>query len=565
MNFRKFLYFPHILIKSEKRLFLLLFFVVILTGGGFLVRVYFQLTKPVPDTGGSYTEGILKEPRAINPIYISNDADRDISRLIFSGLITYSAEGKIIFDLAQNYETKEDGKVYIVMLKENAFWHDGKPVTADDVIFTIKTIQNPFYKSPLKANWQGVTAEKVDQKTVRFTLHTPYALFIENLTTGIIPKHLWESITPEQAPLHELNLKPVGSGPYKFNSLNQAKDGSILEYTLQRNKKYHHEGPYLNKITFLFFKTDTEMVNSWRKGKIDGFGPASKNLIPKLDQDKFKFLAARMPRIFGVFFNEKKAVILKDKKVREALAHAINKQMLTEKLTSGGAIPTDYPLPLFASDPPKDSPLSYNPEKAKKLLTEAGWKDENNDGVLEKKSRRGKIEETTELRLQLTTSDWPDLLQTAETIKEMLKNVGVEITVKTMPFLELESNVIRPRDFEMLLFGQVYGYEPDPFAFWHSSQIKDPGLNVAMYANKDADKIMEETRKTFDLTTRRKKYEELQKIINNDLPAVFLYSQLYLYLLPTDIKGVEIKNISLPADRFSEINNWYKKTKRVFK
>ena len=207
----------------------------------------------------------------------------------------------------------------------------------------------------------------------------------------------------------------------------------------------------------------------------------------------------------------------------------------------------------------------FNPEKSKKILAAAGWKDENADGVLERKKADSKKSEVIELTFTLTTSDWPDLVRAAKIIKEELKEVGINIDLDIKPFSELESGVIRPRNFDLLLFGQVYGYEPDPFAFWHSSQVKDPGLNVAFYTSREADKLLEEARKISASEKRVEKYRDLQKQIAKDLPAVFLYSQLYLYALPTDIRGVNLEKISLPADRFNEINLWYKETKRVFK
>ncbi len=279
-----------------------------------------------------------------------------------------------------------------------------------------------------------------------------------------------------------------------------------------------------------------------------------------------------MPRIVGVFFNESRAGIFKDKKIREALASAVDRKELVEHTVGFGAVPTENPFPFIASGTLQDqnldsrqSRLGFDLESAKKLLKEAGWRDENGDGILEKSVRDGKKSVVTTLNFTLVTSDWPELVKVSNLLGEMWRRVGADVKIQVFPLTHLESEVIRPRNFEVLLFGQVYGFEPDPFAFWHSSQLKDPGLNVALYTNRTVDERLGEARKTFEPEARRKKYEEISRLILQDKPAIFLYTQLYTYLLPREMQGVSSHKISLSADRFNEIHKWYLKTKRVLK
>ena len=564
-GFKKLLYLPHILEPVEKRFFILLFVLALASGAVLLMREYRAFTIQVPDIGGTFKEGMLREPRLINPLYAAHDTDRDISRLVYSGLLTYSENGNIINDLAEKYEISENGKTYTLTLRENALWHDAKKVSANDVIFTVQTLQNPQYKSVYRANWLGVNAEKIDERTIKFTLRTAYAPFIENLTLGILPKHIWESAGPERTLIHENNLKPIGSGPFKFKEFNQNKEGEITSYILERNRNYYREGPYIKTVNFLFFKTTDELLIAWRRKTIDGFSIAGeKSATEVVGRGKDILRTIPMPRIVGLFFNEKQAAPLADKKVRSAIAYALQKEELV-KIPAGGVVAADYPIPFFpiqAAD--KFKVLTFDPSAAVKLLEESGWKDENNNGIREKKEKNKGKETIKQLRLTLTTSDWPELILMAEKIKEMLGAVGIEISIEVKSFAELETSVIRPRNFDMLLFGEVYGYEPDPFAFWHSSQIKDPGLNIALYANKKADALLEEARRTSDKELRSKKFEEFSKILSADIPAVFLYTQNFLYVLPPNIQGAEIERIGLPADRFNEINKWYIKTRRVF-
>lgn len=576
LTFRKFFYLPHILTVREKRFFVALMVVSIASGTAFFGRIFYAVTQAAPKVGGTYREGILKEPRTINPILAVTDADRDLSRLVFSSLLTYDGTGVLKTDLAENYEISQDAKSYTVILKKNAVWHDGKPLDADDVVFTIQTIQNPAFKSPLRPNWQGVQVEKLDRFTLRFTLHTPYAPFIENLTVGIIPKHIWEKVSPEQAGLNELNLKPVGSGPYRYDSLKQQTDGTLTWYQLTRNPNYYQPGPYIGTMVFYFFPIEDDLVGAWRRGDIDGFGPVTPSRIPELSRRNSVILPIKVPRIFGIFFNQNKSKTLADRRVRQAILRALNKKEIAQTAVSGGASPLDTVLPWLADETTaQSSELTYNQEAAKQLLAQAGWIDRDGNGIREqqaatiiknkKTAAAPASKEPVTLRLTLTTSDWPDLLQTAEKIKEMLGTVGIDVQIEKKSFADLESSIIRPRNFEMLLFGQVYGYEPDPFAFWHSSQIKDPGLNVALYANRKADALLEEARQTSDHAERSEKLKKISDVVLQDTPAVFLFSQLYFYLIPENIRGVQITKISLPANRFADINEWYLKTKRVLR
>lgn len=564
LPFKKLLYLPHLLSKKEKRLLALLVLLCLTSGAWVLVRGYQNITHPIPAVGSSYTEGAVGEPITTNPLFASHDIDRDLSRLIYAGLLTYTPDGAPAPDMADRYDISADGKIYTITLRSDLVWHDGTPLTADDIVFTVKLIQNPQYKSPLRANWQGVSVEALNPQTIRFTLRAPYEPFIENLTVGIIPRHSWENITPEQMPLHELNLKPVGSGPYQFSGIKQDAAGSLTSYALTRAKTYHREGPYLQTVIFQFYQTENALLSAWRIGVVEGFGPVANpsELPPATLANSLHSLA--MPRIFGIFFNQKQAPALANSSVRFAIARAIDKNKLADSASASGKVPLDGVLPWVGA--PNELKNTFNLETARALLDQDGWKETDSTGIRQKRLKDAKGKQVlTRLTFTLSTSDWPDLLQTADAIKEMLRAVGIEIIIEKKSFTELQSSVIRPRAFDILLFGQVYGYEPDPFAFWHSTQTRDPGLNVALYASKSADKLLESARVTENPADRAQKYEQFSHLLLKDIPAVFLFSQLYLYLLPADMHGVNLSKISLPADRFNQINLWYRATRRVWK
>lgn len=567
LTLRKALYLPRILTNQEKRLYLFLLLTGLLSGAALVGRAYVGLTSPVPRVGGSYTEGVIGRPQTINPIYAAKDADRDIARLIFSGLLTYDGSGVIQPDLAERYDISQDGKIYTVVLREGLRWHDGVPLTADDVLFTVRRIQNVQYKSPLRLNWQGVDAEKLDGRTVRFTLRTPYAPFIENLTQGVVPKHLWEPVEPEQALLHTQNLHPIGSGPYLPKRFKYNDDGLLLWYTLERNTRFHRDGPYLKDITLMFYVSEEEMIAAWHRGDIEGFGPISSFRANELSKDAVRVAAIATPRIFSVFFNERQAPALADKKIRQALAYAIDRKRIAEQATTGGGIAIPTLLPISGLSGAQAHPAkTYDPARARELIESAGWQDSDGDGVYDKTVKdKKKKTEVHVLELRMSTGDSPELLRAASLMKEMLAEVGIRTVIDARSFSDLESTIIRPRNFQMLLFGQVYGYEPDPFSFWHSSQIKDPGLNISFFAHRSADRLLEEARRTTDPIKRMELHADFNRIAAEEIPAIPLYTQMFLYLLPRDMEGVSLSRISLPSDRFNDINTWYRETKRVLR
>ncbi|MBI2640026.1 MAG: hypothetical protein HYW90_04030 [Candidatus Sungbacteria bacterium] len=564
---KRWLYLPRLFSGREKTIFYGLIIVALISGTALSLRTYLRFTVIKPAFGGTYREGLLKGPRFINPIYAaSNDTDRDITELVFSGLVRYSPEGNPEPDLAETFEISEGGKNYTIRLRENLLWHDGESIDADDVLFTIKTIQNPEFKSPWRQNWQGVTVEKLDRRTVRFSLKQPYAPFIESLSIGIIPEHLWARISPQSAALTELNLKPVGSGPYRFDSFTRLEDGSVTSYTLSAFKYAPHGRPHIKKIIFSFYPTETETLAAYRKNEIDGVSAISAKSVPQVEKTDIILLPLRIPRVIGIFLNSSQQSAFAEKKVRTALTLAIDAGDIIQKILGGAAEPIASPIPPANSSFNENIPLApYDIERAKMLLAEAGWKDSDKDGILDKTELKNKKRTVTPLKIEITTSDFPELSETAAAIKEMWRAVGVDTEIKIMNSPDLEISAIRPRAYQALLFGEIFGHDPDPFAFWHTSQIKDPGLNIALYSNRKVDSLLEEARRTADNNTRKDLYQEFQKIVAEDAASIFLFSPISFYGVRNSISGITIGRIALPHERFSHIEEWYIKTKRGLK
>lgn len=634
--------------KKERLLFGFFFFLFVLSIILFIADFYFKNTCIVPAFGGTLKEGVVGQPRFINPIYAdSNDVDKDLVNLIFSGLMRYGKDGKIEEDIAKSYEVKEGGRVYIVNLKKSVFFHDGKKLTADDVIFTIKTIQNPDFKSPLLAKWLGVEVEKLSDYQIKFTLKNPYPGFLENLTLKILPAHIWKNISFQNFPLSPYNFEPIGSGPYRFKSLTRNPDGSIKSILLERNKNYYQNPPYISQVEFFFFQKEEDLFKAARAGLIDSFSPISfKNLSFDSFYKKYSFL---LPRYFALFLNPNQNEFFAQKNIRKAISLVINRDKIVQEILNGDGKPVNSPfLPtIFNFTPPEQE--SFNPEKAQELLEKAGFKKQNGrwqkvkeaqkmhftktlvygskgkevenlqkclakfediypegkvTGYFGKKTKEAVIkfqekykddilkpaglkkgngrvgpatrtklnevciikpEEIIPFKIVITTADNPLLTSLAEEIKNQLSSFGIETEIKIYEITKIKQEIIKERDYQALLFGQVLGIIPDPFPFWHSSQRKYPGLNLVDYQNKKLDKILEELRETMEEEQRKELLEEAQEVLLSDLPAIFICNPNYLYFVSEKVKGIEGGLIPNPSARFSQIQNWYINTRRSFR
>ena len=514
--------------------------------------------------GGSLTEGIIGSPRFINPLLAISDADRDLSVLVYSGLMRIGTENRLIPDLAESYSVSADGLTYHFKLKEEIYWHDNEKIDADDVVFTIKKATDPQIKSPKRADWDGVGIVKINDREIEFKLKKPYANFLDNTTMGILPEHLWSKIPAESFPLSDLNIKPVGSGPFQFDSLKKDDLGMAQTYNLTAFKYFALGKSRLDSLTIKSYPNSDELYADYLLGKIESLGAIAPDRAQKMNSAQV--MKIPLPRIFGVFLNQNQAKVFTSKEVRQALDLATDKKAIIDKVLFGFGQTVENALPPSSFGFTLETSNSlYDPNKAKEILAKAGWKSGIN-GVLEKRIYINKKDTRLEtLSFTILTSDVPELKAVAEQVKEQWSKIGAKVEVKIFEASDLNDNFIRPRKYDALLFGEVLGRHPDPFPFWHSSQRLDPGLNIAQYTNLNADKLLEEIRQATDEKTQLAKYRLFQKEIANDQPAVFIYSPYYLYVLPKSIGGTTFSTISIPAERFSSVHKWYSKTDRIWR
>jgi len=557
-QWRQFKQLPKILTKNEFLIIKISAAIILIIAISLFYIDYYQKLTTLPKAGGEFSEALIGSPLYINPILAQShiDADQDLSTLIFSGLLKYDKNLELVPDLAEKYEISEDQKTYTFYLKDNAKWHDGQKLTASDVVFTILSIQNPDFKSPLFRSFEGVKVEKVDDYTVKFTLSEPYAAFLNVLTVGILPQHLWYDIPPLSAKLAVYNQKPIGSGPYKFKSLIKEKSGVIKAYTLEKNKNYYAQEPYIDKIVFKFYPDYDTAINALNNKEVQNLSYLPKEYLEKnKNKREINLYNINLSQYTAIFFNQKNNEFLKDKDIREALSYAIDKNKIIEDVLQNQGQIIDGPiLPGFLGYNTDIKKYEYNPEKAVELLANNGWA--LTDEIFHKKDQ--------ELKITLTTVDQAVNVKTANLIKEFWNNIGVNVELQIVSKDDIENQVINPRNYQALLYGEIIGYDPDLFPFWHSSQRDYPGVNLANYVNRKADQLLEEARLTNDPKIRDGKYREFQDLMIDDLPAIFLFNPTYTYPVTTKIKGIELKRIAQPFDRFIDIENWYIKTKKKF-
>ncbi len=534
---------------------------LILTIGslGLLFTLNNRFLIEVPTYGGSFTEGVVGTPRFVNPVLAMSDTDRDLSMLVYSGLMKHDVNGQLVPDLASGVSISNDGLEYTFTIREGAQFHDGKNVTADDVVYTVTQTKDALIKSPNAVSFEGVTVTSTDERTVVFTLRQRFASFLETMTIGILPKHVWEKLSPEQFSLSDKNLDAIGSGPYEIKKVRTDASGIPTSFSLERFNNHTGGKPFIKNITVKFYANENELLSAYKSGSVDTASALSPALASELKEKGRHILEAPLPRVFGLFFNKTEQPLLQNKEVLNAINVAINKDHIIDTVLHGFGTPITSPVPLelfhdaLLSSPETTS--SGDAEKAITILEKAGWT-RGEDGIFGKGDTR--------LSLSLATSDSIELRSAAGLIRDDLRAIGIDVELKIFETGTLNQNIIRPRKYDMLFFGQIVNHPTDLFAFWHSSQRSDPGLNIAMYTNPRADTYLEEASSTLDAKKQESLYTQFEREIANDIPAVFIYSPSFIYAVDKHINGITLSGGSESGERFSNINLWYMRTERIW-
>lgn len=515
-----------------------------------------------PTTGGELREGVVGSPRFVNPVLAITRADQDMAALLFDGLLEVNANGELVPNIAKSITLSSDATVYNVVLRDDVTFHDGTPLTADDVVFTIGLIKNPELKSPLQGNFNDVIIEKLGDFEVNFVLKEPYTPFIENLTTGILPHHEWKDLSVDQIPFSQHNTEPVGSGPYRIKTVKRSPSGLIDGYTLEAFKDHIHP-PQIETIVISFFTNAPALVSAIKEGKVDSATGVSEFINEiKTARPDLTSTESPLPRTFAVFFNQNKSTALRQPEVRKILEAALDKNALVQTALDGHGVPATSPVPTgFEIAETVSSSTIYIADK--KLLMDKleanGW-NKNSEGVWSKKIDGSE----TELRVDIATANLPFLAATAEYLQKAWGEIGVPVSIRQFEQSDLTQTVIRTRDYEALLFGTSVGRSLDFYPFWHSSQRNDPGLNIALYANITTDSVLTKARTSTSTEVRASAIETFVNELHETVPAIFLFVPTITTVEPQSLSREPIRKMSAPNERFSNIEDWYIKTESVW-
>ena len=515
--------------------------------GIFLYNQAFVVSTPVP--GGTVVEGVVGIPRFVNPVLAVTRADQDMSALLFSGLMKINTEGILIPDLAESITRSDDGKTYNIIMRRDNLFHDGTPLTARDVAFTIGLIQNPDLKSPLRGNWAGVTVEEISEYELNIVLDEAYTPFIENFTVGIIPRHIWSELPLEQIPFSQRNTEPVGSGPFSLEKVVRNDAGLIEVYELERAES----DVKLEALTIRFYQNEDDLTKAFSEGKLTSTtNLRAADIATLVDSNVYNIVEKPLPRVFALFFNQNKSVALRDAAVREALDLAIDRNALVDTVLSGYGVPTDTPLPPTNTDNTLPSRNIDVVAETTRILTRAGWQ-KNQNGVFEKRIDGNAVT----LAFTVRTAHTDLLADTAGSVIEAWRAIGIQVDIEKYEQSDLLQAVIRPRDFEILLFGLDMNRTVDLYPFWHSSQREDPGLNIAQYANIEVDNLLADARTATSSNERDQKAVTAMNIIKNERPALFLFVPSLPYVVHKDVSTAPMEGLSKPHERFMNIESWF--------
>jgi len=570
--------------KKEFAFFVIVLIIALVCSIILIGKINSKFLVDVPISGGTLTEGIIGVPTLINPIIAISDADKDLTSIIYSGLMRKTAEGEFIPDLAESFSMSSDGLNYTFTIKQDAKFHDGTKITADDIIFTIEKIKDPIIKSPRRNGWDGVVVNKKDDYTIVFTLSQPFISFIDNTTIGILPSLLWKDVDVNKFNLSPLNVKPIGSGPYQIKSVLKNNDGISGEYKLERFNNFTLNKPRIKHLNIISYASEKDLIKALLNNSIDQAGGISPENADGIKNNDYTIHLSTLPRIFGIFFNINNNKIFTDQNVVKAFDLAIDRQDIINQVLSG------YGSIIHSPVPEKIIEVKYGDEynsstidEANSILEKAGWV-RGSDGIrikggdttktVTKKVKGKTVTETeivksktpaTRLSFSLTTGDTPGLQKTTLIIKEQLEKIGVEVDISKIYETGQLNQIIRTRDYQALFFGQIINHESDLYSFWHGSQRTDPGLNIAMYNNKKVDNILESIQKILNINDRISKYHELIKEFNYNIPAILIYSPKYLYATSSHLNNTSFNHITVPSDRFSSVYDWSINTDRVWK
>ena len=521
-------------------------------------------TSQAPAPGGSFAEGMVGAPLYLNPLLSDNQPiDHELVGLIFDGLTRYGENGRLQPALAQSWQIAEDGLTVTFTLRDNATWHDGQPVTANDVAFSYSLMQDEAFTGPadLKTLWQSITINVLDTQTVEFVLSQPYSPFLDATTRGIMPAHQLQDVTAATLANHPFNQTPIGTGPFMVETgQNWRANG---RFRLTPNPAYWSPDIYLAALEFRFYPDEVTLATAFANGEIQAINRVTSSNLPTIAANGHtRLFTAPLPRYTALFFNvsdsgsasEREAV--QSLPVRQALAYALNRDQLVDNALNGQAIPLEGPyLPTsWAYNAPLLTPYSYQPVTATNLLEGDGWT------LTAGGNTRQKGEDS--LTLRLLVLDNPNHRALAQTLASQWAVHGIQVDLQIANNLNSLRTVLTERSFDIALLEINPPGDPDLYDFWSQEAIIR-GQNFSGWNNRHASEALEAARQLWNVAERRPFYDTFLRLYNNDLPALTLFQHVYTYGVSDEVNGVEIGRIDNSRDRYQTFANWHTVTQEV--
>ena len=509
-----------------------------------------------PSQGGSYTEAMIGQFQRLNPLFdTTNQADREIDQLLYSGLVKFDDRGVPQYDLTESMGISQDGSTYTFLLRQ-AQWHDGAPVTADDVVFTIDLIRSDAsaYPDDIKKFWQSTEIFVLDQRTIQFKLPEPFAPFMDYLTFGLLPRHLLDGKGYEQIVDDPFNLQPIGTGPFVFDKF-LTRGEEIIGVQLKANTSFYGAKPFLEEIIFMYYSDTEQALKAFRDGTVQGISYIpTQQLSTALLEPNLSIYTSRLPQVSMVLFNlaDPKLEFLQEKPIRRALYMGINRDMIVNNLLQGQAIKANGPiLPGTWAYYPGTPSMSYDPAQAQLMLKEAGF-------VIPSEGGSVRMKEGVALSFTLLHPDDETHQRIAELIQKNWQTLGVEVTLEAVSYEDLITNHLETRDYQAALvdLNLSHSPDPDPYPFWDQAQASG-GQNYTQWENRVASEYLESARITTDLDERARIYRNFQVVFSDEVPALPLYNPVFSFGVSNKIKGVSVGPIFDRSDRFNQVTSWH--------
>ena len=521
-----------------------------------------QTILPQPTSGGVYTEALIGSMSRLNPLLDrNNNADRDVDKLLFSGLIKFDDRGIPRPDLAESWGSSQDGTIYNFSIRPNAVWHDGQPVTTDDVIFTIDLIKSEisFYPQDVKALWNEVEIRRLDEKTMQFRLPEPFVPFLDYLTFGLLPQHILGAVPADQILNAEFNLNPIGSGPYQFDHL-LVEDGQITGVVLALFDDYYGQNPYIPQVVFRLYPSASAAMDAYQQGEVLGISQITQETLDQaLAEENLSLYTSRRPELTLVLFNLNNGEVpfLQEANIRKALLTGLNRQHIINDLLRGQAIPADGPIfPGSWAYYEGTEHLNFDPTSATNMLKREGY-------IIPAEGGDVRAKDGQRLAFDLLHAD--DALHTAiaEYIQRDWAQLGVQVTLISMPYEQIIYENLTNRQYQAALVDLNLSYtpDPDPYPFWHQAEAVG-GQNYSQWDNRAASEYLERARITADLNERTRLYRNFQVIFADELPALPLFFPTYTFAVDVQLSGVQAAPLFDTSDRLGNIADWYLVTRR---